>query len=213
MPRPSASSSAVALSSWRASKTPSRIAVVSARPAIGPEKPSTIGSGSAAALTRRRLRDWLSGAVGLDLAAVPDRLLLLGPVGDHAVAPVALGAVEGGVGRAEQRLGTHPRSRRRRNAERNRQVQPTGPRFSDRLAQSRRHLRATGHVPSGQEDYELLAAEPVDELERAEGLAHLIGTVAEDGVAAVMTVGVVHGLEAVEVGKDGADRAAGQDGL
>ena len=66
---------------------------------------------------------------------------------------------------------------------------------------------------AGEHDQELLAAESVDELERAQPLAQLIGDVAQDRVAAVVAVLVVDVLEAVDVAQHQAHGLAGQPRL
>ena len=71
-------------------------------------------------------------------------------------------------------------------------------------------LERLGEVHAREQHEELLAADPVDELEAAQRLADLVGHVAQDGVAALVAVGVVHGLEAVEVEQDQGDGSAGE---
>ena len=67
-------------------------------------------------------------------------------------------------------------------------------------------VRATA-ADAGEHDEELLAAEAVDELERAQLLAHLVGDVAQHRVAAVVAVAVVDVLEAVDVAHEQAHGA------
>ena len=58
----------------------------------------------------------------------------------------------------------------------------------DRGAQPFSDLLRAAAADAGQHDKELLAAEAVDELEGAKLLAHLVGDVAEHGVAAIVAV-------------------------
>jgi hypothetical protein len=68
-------------------------------------------------------------------------------------------------------------------------------------------------VRAGQQDQELLAAEAVCEVERAQLLAQLVGDLLEHDVAYGVTSRVVDRLEVVEVADDDADGLAGQLGL
>ena len=80
-----------------------------------------------------------------------------------------------------------------------------------RLAAIRRRTRsasaaASRLVGAGEDQQQLLAADAVGELERAQRLAHLVGDVAQDGVARLVPVGVVDVLEAVQVEEHEGDR-------
>ena len=115
------------------------------------------------------------------------------------------------VGRAEQVVVAHAVPGRGGDAGRQRQVELARARPSATAARTRSAIStpASRSAP-GSSTQELLAADPVDELERAQRLADLVGGVAQHGVAALVAVLVVDPLEAVEVEQHDGHRAAGQ---
>ena len=133
------------------------------------------------------------------------------PHDDDAVAPAALGLVQGGVGGAEERA-DRPTSSPWAAAT---PIDAVTCRPPGRVSSKASRARSATSLPSasvrpGRTTQELLAAEAVDQLERAQLLAQQQGGVPEDVVAAVVAVLVVDRLEAVEVAHDHADRVAGQ---
>jgi len=76
-----------------------------------------------------------------------------------------------------------------------------------------RGLARVCKVDPAKDDHELLPAEAVHQLKRAQMLAQLIAGSAQNGVSAVMAVEVVDGLEVVDVAQQYAYRLARQPGL
>src|SRR5581483_3096400 len=130
--------------------------------------------------------------------------------GADAVAPLALGLVQRGVSLFADALVVESRfSRRRRDAEAHRDAQaPAHGVALDPEAQALGHRRRLLEAGARQQHQELLAADAVGEIERAQLLAQHVGDVLQDGVSRHMTVGVVDVLEVVEVAHDQPDRLA-----
>ena len=80
------------------------------------------------------------------------------------------------------------------------------------IARRSRSASADGSlaVGAGDQDQELLAAEPVGEVEGAQLLADRVGDVGEHRVADRVPEGVVDALEVIEVAEHDPDRLAGQ---
>ena len=129
----------------------------------------------------------------------------------HAVAAVRLGAVERGVGAVEDVV-PHERgaARRRGDADRDGEVEADDRVGGDGRAQLLGRRARRGGRAAEQQDDELLAAEPVDEVIGPQLLAQPVGDLAQDGVAGRVAAGVVDELEAVEVEQDHGDGLAGQ---
>src|SRR5215207_1510190 len=196
-PSRSASSPAEAGSSWRASNTPSIVALVSARAATSPVKLSRNGSGSRDSGTGRRL---CPGD-----ASVASRL--------DAITARSLGLEQGVVRRAEEPLIANLLARGRGDPGRDGNVQVTWAGVRYRLAHPLSHIHGLVQGHARQQDQEFLAPDPIDELEAAQGLADLVGRVAQHRVTALVAVGVVHAFEAVEVEQHEGHRPAGEASL
>ena len=132
-------------------------------------------------------------------------------VDDHLVAAVVLGLVEDHVGALEDVAYSND-SPGAVAATPNDIVTstPAAGVFADRDAQALGDDAGRRRIGSGEQDHELLAADPVGRLERAQVGAQAVGDVAQDRVADAVAVLVVDRLEVVEVGDDHRDLAAGR---
>ena len=99
------------------------------------------------------------------------------------------------------------------HAERARDLQAADLEILDRDAQALGDPHGVVLGRTREQQRELLAAEAVEQLERAQRTAHRVGDVAQHGVADAVAVIVVDGLEVVEVGQHDADRLVGEGGL
>jgi hypothetical protein len=127
--------------------------------------------------------------------------------GGDAVAAVALCLVEGAVGASEQLGELDLRATGATDSERG--SHPDRRPLADVLDSEPQLLGDVLAFPlggAGEQDEELLAADPVDELELAQAGADLVGDFAQDPVADVMAGDVVDALEVIEVEEDEGDR-------
>ncbi len=131
----------------------------------------------------------------------------------HAVAPVTLGLIERRVGLGKRRLEHEAARRRGGDAERDRHGAALDRGRADGLAQLLGDLAGERRAHAGEQHDELLAAEPVDRLERPQRGAQAVGDLLEHGVADGVAVLVVDRLEAVDVADDERDLFAGHAGL
>ena len=150
--------------------------------ATSPVKVSRNGSGSRGSGTCRRLCPCdASVAVKLALTRHHGRVRLAS--GLDAVAPAPFGRKQGVVCSTEEPAVADLAARTSGHASGDRHLEAawTGP--GDRMAHPFGHVHGLGQCHAGQQDQELLATQPVDQIEGAQLLAQEIGDVPEDGVA------------------------------
>ena len=147
----------------------------------------------------------------LRLAVDRDRQRLRARV-EHAVSALELRAVDGQVRLVDELVGVRPVPWEGGDAERDgranrlaRRLDVEGP-SGDRRADALRDLERLLGVRLGQQDAELLAAEPRRDVVVAQLHAEDLGDALEHGVAGEVAVGVVDVAEQVEVGHDQGER-------
>ncbi len=127
---------------------------------------------------------------------------------DRDPAAGRLGAVHGGVRLSQQVLGTATREHAGRDPHRRLHGQPSAvdvQRQGERLPQRRRDPRRGLGTRAGQQDGELVAAEPRQQLRRPQHALQPGADFREHGVARLPTEGDVDPFEAVDVGEQQGD--------
>src|SRR5262245_3165762 len=147
------------------------------------------------------------------------RVADLSRVSDHSVATVTLGAIERLVGPLEDQFGSVIGEFEGRHAYARGHIQGANPfsgierRRRDALAQALPDKIGFGEIGVGHHDHELLATQAAREVDAADIAPDSRGKLSQYGVAGVVAVAVVHGLEVVDVEQEQRQRLAALRGF